>query len=231
MLPNTASNLKQTKQNKLKDFIQVAGQYQISHFLLLSQTNQGANLRITRVPRGPTLYFKINTFSLIKDVQSIQRKPNSFSDKDFNTAPLVVLNNMSGKEKHVQLMSIMFQNLFPSIQVQSMQLSQAKRIILFCFDGDTESVDVRHYSISIKHRVGLSKSIKSVLKNSAPVLNGYDDISAFVLANAGYGSETDLDEPGEDNTIKVSSQVVKEHQRAVKLFEIGPRMNLSLMKV
>jgi len=41
MLPNTASSLKQTKSNTLKDFTQVAGQYGITHFLILSQTKIG----------------------------------------------------------------------------------------------------------------------------------------------------------------------------------------------
>lgn len=120
---------------------------------------------------------------------------------------------MSGDAKHLKLMALMFQNLFPSIKVQTMQLSNAKRIILFNYTGEDESeesknktrlnqvcdtskegerrltlkggsVEIRHYSISIKNRVGLSRSIKSVLRNTAPALQSYDDISEFVLNNA-----------------------------------------------
>jgi len=123
-------------------------------------------------------------------VQKIQRKPNAYSDKIFNDSPLVVLNNMSGDAKHLKLMALMFQNLFPGIKVQTVQLANAKRIILFNYTGDEDrkggSVEIRHYAISIKSRVGLSKSIKTVLKNSAPALQSYEDISEFVLNNAGY---------------------------------------------
>lgn len=151
MLPNTASSLRQTKSNTLKDFTQVAGQYGITHFLILSQTQtgnyyyfmliQGTNLRIARTPRGPTLSFSVSSYALIKDVQKIQRKPNAYSDKIFNESPLVVLNNMSGNAKHIKLMALMFQNLFPSIKVQTMQLSNAKRIILFNYTGEEEPVE------------------------------------------------------------------------------------------
>jgi Brix domain len=139
MLPNTASSLKQTKSNTLKDFTQVAGQYGITHFLILSQTQIGTNLRIARTPRGPTLSFSVSSYALIKDVQRIQRKPNAYSDKIFNESPLVVLNNMSGDAKHLKLMALMFQNMFPSIKVQTMQLSNAKRIILFNYTGEEET--------------------------------------------------------------------------------------------
>ena len=40
-------------------------------------------------------------------------------------APLVVLNSFSGEE-HLKLATVLFQNLFPSINVQNMQLHQCQ---------------------------------------------------------------------------------------------------------
>ena len=40
-------------------------------------------------------------------------------------APLVVLNSFSGQE-HLKLATVLFQNLFPSINVQNIQLHQCQ---------------------------------------------------------------------------------------------------------
>lgn len=42
----------------MKDYLHVAGQFGISHFLVLSQTEANVNLRLACVPRGPTLTFQ-----------------------------------------------------------------------------------------------------------------------------------------------------------------------------
>lgn len=37
--------------------------------------------------------------------------------KQFNHHPLLVMNNFTGEEMHLKLMSTMFQNMFPSINI------------------------------------------------------------------------------------------------------------------
>lgn len=96
----------------------VAGQLGVSHFLVFSRTEKGTNMRIARVPRGPTLTFKVEQYALSKDVLSLQRNPKS-PGVEFLTSPLLVLNNFNQEGKQFKLMTTMFQNMFPSINVQT----------------------------------------------------------------------------------------------------------------
>jgi ribosome biogenesis protein SSF1/2 len=56
--------------------------------MLFSRTESAVNLRIARTPRGPTLHFKIHSYSLAKDVRKTLKGPK-VSDNDFLNPPLV----------------------------------------------------------------------------------------------------------------------------------------------
>lgn len=88
MEPFTAQKLKALKSNVLKDFLHVAGPYGVTHLLLLSKSEVSANLRICRLPRGPTITFHILSFSLCKDVVS-SLKHASCGQRLFTHPPLV----------------------------------------------------------------------------------------------------------------------------------------------
>lgn len=94
----------------------VAGLLNVSHFLMFSKTEVASNFRVVRLPRGPTLTFKIQNYCLAKDVISSLKKPN-LEQKQFQHHPLLVMNNFSGEDQHLKLMATMFQNMFPSINV------------------------------------------------------------------------------------------------------------------
>ena len=98
MEPHTASKLKDSKSNKLKDFIQVAGPLGVTHFVLLSATERAKYLKICKTPRGPTLTFRIDKYSLEADVKKAQKNPKS-RGKSFLNPALVVLNNFSSSHE------------------------------------------------------------------------------------------------------------------------------------
>lgn len=66
----------------------VAGQLSITHFMILSRTDVGTNLRIARLPRGPTLTFRVVSYSLARDLLALQKNPHS-PGAEFHTSPLV----------------------------------------------------------------------------------------------------------------------------------------------
>ncbi|GAB5587144.1 rRNA-binding ribosome biosynthesis protein [Umbelopsis nana] len=232
MEPNTATNLKERKTNRLRDFVMVAGQLGVSHFMIFSRTEKGTNMRIARVPRGPTLTFKVEQYSLSKDVLTLQRSPKS-PGVEFLTSPLLVLNNFNQEGKQFKLMTTMFQNMFPSINVQTMQLADARRVVLLNYNSDTNMIDFRHYSIGVKP-IGVSKSVKKIITTEVPNLADFEDISEYVLREA-VVSESDV-EDGPDSTVTLGQDYVgrgnkQSEQRAIRLHEIGPRMQLTLTKV
>lgn len=67
----------------------MSGPLGVTHLLLLSKTESGPNMRIVRTPHGPTLYFKIKTYSLCKDIIKTQKYPKS-PGSEFLTPPLVI---------------------------------------------------------------------------------------------------------------------------------------------
>ena len=88
MEPNTATNLKEKEKNKIKDFVAIAAQLSVTHLLVFSQSDSSVNLKIGRLPRGPTLYLKVESYSITKDVLALQRNPKS-PGSEFKTPPLV----------------------------------------------------------------------------------------------------------------------------------------------
>jgi ribosome biogenesis protein SSF1/2 len=67
-----------------------------------------------------------------------------------------------------------------------MRLSDAKRVVLFNLNAETNLVEIRHYRITVK-TLGISKSIKSIIQTKIPDLRGYNDISEFIMK---YGSQS-----------------------------------------
>ncbi|SJX64091.1 related to SSF1-Nucleolar protein involved in the assembly of the large ribosomal subunit [Sporisorium reilianum f. sp. reilianum] len=258
MEPNTATRLRERNSNKLKDFISMAGPIGVTHLLIFGQTDAGTNLRILRAPRGPTLTFRVNKYALSKDVQASSRRASP-PGSEFVTPPLLVLNNFGGEERQMKLLVATFQNLFPPIAVQSMKLSQARRIVLLNYNAATATIDWRHYLISVRP-VGVSKSVRRVIEGSSrpssqatsssrgklPNLASTQDISDYVLGRTSGTTEFETDaSEAESEAEDVADPRNKVHlheryvgrgnaantQKAVRLREIGPRMELKLVKI
>jgi ribosome biogenesis protein SSF1/2 len=89
MEPGTASRLKERKANRLRDYVTMCGPLGVSHLLLFSRSTSGnTNLRLALTPRGPTFHFRVEKYSLAKDVKKAQRHPLG-GGKEYLTPPLV----------------------------------------------------------------------------------------------------------------------------------------------
>lgn len=122
MYPFTASKLKESKRNTIRDFISAAGVFGVSHMMLLTQTDVSNYLRIIKNPRGPTLTFKINEYSLSRDivkfVQETKKNSKIFSTT-LQTAPLLIMNGFSNRPDNdpMKIASLMIQSMFPPLKV------------------------------------------------------------------------------------------------------------------
>lgn len=89
MEPGTASRLKERRGNRLKDYQSMCGPLGVTHLLLFSRSESGnTNLRLAITPRGPTFHFRVEKYSLTKDVRRAQRHPKG-GGKEYITPPLV----------------------------------------------------------------------------------------------------------------------------------------------
>ena len=252
MEPDTASRLKERKSNKLKDYTTMAGPLGITHVFLFSRSKSGnTNLRIAPTPRGPTLHFKVEKYSLCKDVAKSQKHPRS-SRKEYLSPPLLVMNNMVSAEGEVSsdprrkdlenLTRGVLQNIFPAISAQATPLSTIKRIMLWNKEADKDGgfvLNLRHYAITTK-RTGISKRVRRFdpaeqrarekKGHALPNLGQLDDVADYLLdpAAGGYtsASETELDTDAEVEVLETDARRVlnKKELARMKSGEKKPTM-------
>lgn len=238
MSPNTATKLKEHKRNVLKDFVHVAGPLGVTHFLLLSATQNASYLRIGKTPRGPTVTLRIHEYSLMRDVLSSLQRPRC-PQSMWTSHPLVVMNSFNEAKpedaEHMKLISVMFQNLFPSINVMTTKLNTCQRVLLLEYDKETRRISLRHYSIAIKP-AGVARNLKKLLdrRQEMPDMSKMRDIAEF-MTKSGYGSESE-GEDAEVGRVEIADTDKKgsirgSRQSRVKLSEIGPRMEMEVIKV
>lgn len=94
-------------------------------------------MRLIRLPRGPTLTFRVKEYTLMRDVVRSQARPKTIG-KQFASAPLLVLNGFDLEDATGKLMTTVFQNMFPSIDVSTVALPTIRRVILITYDKETK---------------------------------------------------------------------------------------------
>ncbi|KAL8286638.1 hypothetical protein RQP46_004166 [Phenoliferia psychrophenolica] len=318
--PNTGSRIRERKSNRLRDFVAMSGPLGVTHLLVFSQPVQPGvislpeastsgstsksneaeaedperttvNLRLIRLPRGPTLSFKVLRYSLASDVLRMARRPRSIG-REFAEGPLLILSGFGGENKELGLMRTVFQNLFPAIHVQTMPLSSARRVVLLSYNEVTKTIEWRHYLISVRP-VGVSKPIRKIIAGSTSAaaslkraraddsaseaeenedapegrvektgtkgkavvdLSRAEDISDYILRHEGMGYMTSDSEMSDASSaasgnssdderrgkVRLGADYIgrgnrgrgiKGEKRAVRLVELGPRIELGLVKV
>ncbi|KAK3307413.1 Brix domain-containing protein [Chaetomium strumarium] len=238
MEPGTASRLKERKANRLRDYVTMCGPLGVSHLLLFSRSESGnTNLRLAITPRGPTFHFRVEKYSLTKDVRRAQRHPKG-GGKEYITPPLLVMNNFSNPNadanskvpRHLEsLTTTAFQSLFPPINPQTTPLKSIRRVLLLnreqsAEDDGTFIVNFRHYAIATK-AVGLSRPLRRLnaaekmlkskkgKKGGLPNLGKLKDISEFMIGGEdgeGYMTDgTSGSEPDTDAEVEVLETTTK----------------------
>ncbi|XP_050466884.1 protein Peter pan [Cataglyphis hispanica] len=231
MEPFTASSLKIRKKNTIKDFVSVAGIFHISHICIFTKTELGMYLKLCRVPRGPTLTFKIHSFSLARDVISMLKKQMVYEEA-YKNSPLVILNNFSGEGMQLKLIASTFQNMFPTINLTTINLSTIRRCVCLNYNTTSKTIDFRHYAIKVVP-TGLSRGVKKLVQAKIPNLSKCQDISDFLTKPTMSESEAEDDETSHVTlSQKLSSRGNHANSKsAIRLYELGPRITLQLIKV
>ncbi|EDW66669.1 protein Peter pan [Drosophila virilis] len=232
MEPFTATNLREKKINRIKDFVSLSSFFHVSHMGIFNKASTQLSFKVLRLPRGPSLTFKVHQFTLARDVISCSKK-QMFDVDHFKHPPLVIMNNFSGEGKHLKLMATTFQNMFPSINLAQVNIDTIRRCVLFSYNPEAKLVEMRHYSVQVVP-VGLKRAVQKIVSGTVPNLNKCDEVVDFVTRD-GNVSEAEVDEDEQSHV--VLSQTLKSkgnlenHRSSVKLHEIGPRLTMQLMKI
>lgn len=223
----------------------MAGPLGVTHLMLFSKSKTGnTNMRLAVTPRGPTLHFQVENYSLCKDVERALKRPRS-GGQDHKTPPLLVMNNFSTPDatedskvpKRLEtLTTTIFQSLFPPINPQATPLSSIRRVMLLNREPAKSEEDgsyilsLRHYAIVTK-KTGVSKRIRRLdpkeirnrdkKKTAVPNLGKLEDAADYLLdpSAAGYtsASETELDTDAEVEVAESTTRKIlnkREAQRA-----------------
>lgn len=89
--------------------------------MMFSQTDKSCYLRLMKNPKGPTITFKIDEYSLAKDVIKYQqrKRTSKIFTKTLQNAPLLIMNGFGNRDDNdaYKIVSLMIQSLFPPIKV------------------------------------------------------------------------------------------------------------------
>jgi len=181
-------------------------------------------MRLALTPRGPTLHFRVESYSLCKDIEKAQKHPRG-GGQDHRTPPLLVMNNfLTNADENAKipkrlesLTTTIFQSLFPPISPQTTPLSSIRRVMLLnreltSSDGNAQEsyiLNLRHYAITTR-KTGIPKRIrrldpkelrhKDKKRSAIPDLGRLNDAADYILdPSSGYysASETELDTDAE----------------------------------
>ncbi|OJD39832.1 ribosome biogenesis protein ssf2 [Diplodia corticola] len=245
MEPGTATRLKERKSNKLRDYTTMAGPLGVTHLMLFSKSSSGnTNLRIAKTPRGPTMHFRVEKYSLCKDIQRAQKHPRT-GGHEYHMPPLLVMNNFTSSQtstsaenpipKHLEsLTTTMFQSLFPPISPQATPLTSIRRVLLLNRepspdDSNSYVLNLRHYAITTKTVTKdmpkslrrLNNSVKDKKKRGLPNLGKLEDAADYLLdpdAGGGYtsASDSEVETDAEVEVLETTRKVLnrKDKQRA-----------------
>jgi ribosome biogenesis protein SSF1/2 len=203
----------------------MAGPLGVTHLMLFSRSKSNrTNLRIALTPRGPTLHFQIEKYSLCKDVAKAQKHPRS-NGQEHTSPPLLVMNNFTTPQtaetepvlKQLEsLATTIFQSMFPPISPGNTPLSSIRRIMLLNRETTEEGtylLNLRHYAITTR-RTGVSKRIRRLdpaeqrhrekKGHALPDLGRLEDVADYLLdpAAGGYTSASET-EPDTDAEVEV----------------------------
>ncbi|POW09699.1 hypothetical protein PSHT_09026, partial [Puccinia striiformis] len=296
MEPNTASHLRlsictdslllsclallhqERKSNKFKDFLAMAGPLSVTHIIMSTAKqleNQAGetemisnlNLKIYKVPRGPTLTFKILRFSLMIDILNADKHARS-PGAEFKTEPLLIMNNFNPDANataedinRLNLLTTTFRNLFPQIKVHEIQLSNTSSP-----HWGIKSAEKMMQGVSAP---GQRTEEKSDKRNKHLLnLGSIEDVAEYLLGKGKGGPGSTASSSGftgddlrirkmvnQSTTMvsvvkaktkakakrpKIEGQLpknylgrgnIKNTKKAIRLKEIGPRMELGLIKI
>lgn len=226
MMPNTARKLRESKANRIEDLMAVAAHFNVTHLVIFTTTKVGTYMKLAKLPQGPTLTFRVASFSLIREVKASQRKPRG-GPFDYMAAPLQVMNGFGMRDLqeavHRKLVSEMLRGMFPPIDVPTFKQAECRRAALFHYDKEKDAVHFRHYHVGRKP-VGLQRGVARLLSSTrVPKMGNRADVADY-LTGGGGASESEAEDVMEAPSTSGSGHI------GIRLSELGPRLELELIK-
>lgn len=223
---------------KIKEILSYTKDFEIKNLLFLTAKEHGNYLKMMNVPDGPTFTFKIDSFCLSGDLVKFLPRNKNVSALSLGV-PMVVLKNFNASNRHLSekmrdLLKSYFSNLFPSLSYHKKNNANSfKRCVMFYYNDSKNQVEIRNYYL--KHTfTNINKNIKKMLNsNQIPDFSSMNDVGDLFTQNQAQLSDSDVDHLP-DSKVELNDRIMgqeEKYQVNVRLYEIGPRMTLTLVKV
>jgi ribosome biogenesis protein SSF1/2 len=211
LYPNSPLHFRETSHAPLKDLLSLSKTSQVDNLLFLTSTTASSYMKAIKLPKGPTLTFKIDQFSLSHDVRTALKKHVRLQP-DFKAPPLLVMRGVS------ELPALLFKSMFSSMELDSIKLKRCRRVVLI--DCKDDVYRFRHYIIKSRPG-GISPALKKLSRNQIPNLNRFNSVNEWMedQGNASESEYEDAEVPNESSSV------------SLRLVELGPRINMKLHKI
>ena len=257
--PYTFSKLKQNSRMTAKDVAAVSELLSLKHLHLFTSSMQGAMLRLGRLPHGPTLTFRVESYSTACDALRIQKKVYTSGQIHYDHPPVIICNGFSktaNNRSELRLLSQFFCSLSPDLSVEKdSHLNRLSRVLFFhCLMNNERATDniglessvkehkvakasksreiwieVRHYGRILRPVVIRHTFAEKRISNS-PVSLKHKKKKPDITGMDKPSSETD----GEGKSVCLPENTTYRDHRGrfrLKLVELGPRLTLRLLRV
>ncbi|CRG93415.1 BRIX domain, putative [Plasmodium gallinaceum] len=169
--------------------------------LLYSITSNYTKLSLTFIIQSFT------TSSLVKSKYSKNANHNYN-----NLKPLLILKNFNNNANsdmlnYLIIIQNVLKNLYPCVNLKSDFSHKPRRVVLYCYNNNDETIYFRQYVTNLKKR-----SFKKILNEAYKKdLSGYDDVFNYI------SSKIDI------NNFS--------NEKEIEMIEIGPRVSYKLFKI
>ena len=205
----------------------MAGSLGATHLIRVSKNEKNvAHMYMSRLPAGPSFDFRIDQLSLISDIRrQVQSGGIGLSREDERYPPVAILHGFKNAENEfVSLLCEALKGLIPPIDIHKINMKTCRRVVLFSYSTETETLSIRHFRISLGRKT--VADLPSV-SSCGIVLNAR---SSSKLPNLGnLVSIADLVAPRaiEEDAVELG----KRGMTSLSLIEIGPRIDATLSRV
>lgn len=205
--------------------MQVAGSLGATHLLRVSQNDKNvARIQMSRLPAGPSFDLRLDQLSLISDMRKeVGCGGIGLSREDERYPPVAILHGFkSADSPSVSLLCEALKGLIPAIDIEKINVKTCRRVVLFSFTPETDSLSIRHYRINLTR-----KTLACVPDNG-----GFSAQTCGVVLNARSSSKI----PNLGKLVSISDLIVPQQTEEtlsgdITLVEIGPRIDATLARV
>ncbi|KAJ3427482.1 suppressor of swi4 1 [Anaeramoeba flamelloides] len=113
-----------------------------------------------------------------KNQKSNQNNENKESQTQKLNQNLETIETAKEKIERLELMASALQSMFPELNIEKMKISECKRVVLFHYELESDTIFMRHFIIKTR-ALGLSQRTEDLIHKKVPDLGDLNDISDF----------------------------------------------------